>query len=244
MKYLKAILYYTWKLYIGVAFALTLLFFYPFLFVLLLHPRWKKHTFKVNILWSRVMRMLCFYAVEIVGEHTQPNRPHIICANHTSYLDIFLLYSAFPKHPFLFMGKAEILTYPLVKTFFKRLNIPVFRGDRIKAAKSFIRARKEMHEGWSIVIFPEGGIPDENPQVVPFKDGAFKLAQSARTGILPITFTTNYLLFSDPENYLGSARPGISIIKIHPFIDENTVQEMEASQLNEFVFDQISAPFR
>ncbi len=238
-----ALLYYSWKLYIGFAFAITLLLFYPFLLLVLSVNKWKRHSFKINILWSRVMRMLCFIAVEKIGKDSQPNRPHIICANHTSYLDIFLMYSILPHQPFLFMGKAEILSYPLVKTFFKRLNIPVFRGDRLKAARSFIQARKEMHAGWSIVIFPEGGIPDKNPELWPFKDGAFKLAQSSRAGILPITFTSNYLLFSDPENYLDSARPGIAYIHFHPFINENTVQELSTEELNKLVYQQIASGF-
>jgi 1-acyl-sn-glycerol-3-phosphate acyltransferase len=133
------------------------------------------------------------------------------------------------------MGKSEILSYPLVKTFFKNLNIPVFRGDRIKAAKSFIRARHEIAKGWNIVIFPEGGIPDNNPQLAPFKDGAFKLAKSANCAVLAITFKDNYHLFSDPEFILGPAHPGIARVVLHPIINRDAVQaitEQEISQLS------------
>jgi 1-acyl-sn-glycerol-3-phosphate acyltransferase len=81
------------------------------------------------------------------------------------------MYSIFPKHPFLFLGKDEILTYPIIKTYFKGLNIPVYRKDKRKAAISFIQAKKAVRDGWSIVIFPEGGIPDENkPALIPFKN--------------------------------------------------------------------------
>ena len=51
-------------------------------------------------------------------------------ANHTSYLDIFLMYSILPKYPFVFLGKSEILSYPLIGTFFKDLNVPVDRKDK------------------------------------------------------------------------------------------------------------------
>ena len=97
------------------------------------------------------------------------------------------------------MGKSEILSYPLMKTFFKRLNIPVFRNDKRLAAKSFIQAKQALAAGWSIVLFPEGGIPDENrPSMIPFKEGAFKLAKSANVPLVPITFLDNHHIFSDP----------------------------------------------
>lgn len=242
MKYIKAVFYYTWKLYIGIAFVTTLLLFYPVLFVCLSVPSWKSYSFPINIVWSRVMRILCLVAVKTHGKAQVPNEPYIIVANHTSYFDIFLMYSILPQRKFLFMGKSEILNYPLVKTFFKRLNIPVFRGDRLKAAKAFIRAKKEIQDGWSIVIFPEGKIPDETPYLNPFKEGAFKLAQSANIGILPLTFSSNYYLFSDPEDVFGSARPGISHVHFHTFIPKEKVSELHHTELKELVFDSINRP--
>lgn len=238
--YLRALITNAWKLYIGVMFVTTLLLFYPILLLFLYVESWKRHTFKVNVCWSRLMRMLCFYAVDVKGSAPEVKEEMIICANHTSYLDIFMLYSALPQRRFIFMGKSEILSYPLVKTFFKRLNIPVFRSDRLKAAKSFIRAKQEVLKGWSIVIFPEGGIPDHPPKVIPFKDGAFKLAKSAEVGILPITFINNYRLFSDPEFVLGSAMPGLVKLEIHPYIPVAVHQQLSVPELNQKVFEYIA----
>lgn len=223
-------------------FASTLLIFYPLFLIFLSNESLKPFTFKLNVVWSRIMRMICFYGVELEGEEFIERSPCILCANHTSYLDIFLMYSAFPKNKFLFMGKSEILSYPLVKTFFKRLNIPVYRDNRIKAAKSFIQARKEMKNGWSIVIFPEGGIPNETPYVIPFKDGAFHLAKAADVGIQPITFMDNYYLFSDPENVFDGAMPGLARIAVHPFISRDEVKEKTAKELNEQTYQFISSP--
>lgn len=222
-------------------FAITLILFYPLFLIFLSNETLKPFTFKLNIFWSRLMRMLCFYGVEVEGKSLLHKTPFILCANHTSYLDIFLMYSVFPDHKFLFMGKSEILSYPLIKTFFKRLNIPVYRNNRIKAAKSFIQARREMKNGWSIVIFPEGGIPEETPYVIPFKDGAFQLAKAAGVGIQAITFIDNYYLFSDPENIFDGAMPGLARIKVHPFISKEEVEKKSVKELNEITYQFISS---
>lgn len=167
----------------------------------------------------------------------------LIVANHASYLDIFLLYSIVPQKAFLFLGKSEILKYPLIKTYFKKLNIPVFRNDRRRAARSIINAMIEVRNDWSIVIFPEGGIPDENnPKMIRFKRGAFILAKQAQIPILPMTFINNYFLFSDPTKILGPARPGISKVVMHEPISLEKINELSDKELNDLCFKIINQP--
>ncbi len=152
------------------------------------------------------------------------------------------MYSIFPEHEFLFLGKSEILDYPLVKTFFKNLNIPVYRKDRLKAAKSFVQAKKAIEQGWSLIIFPEGGIPDDNlPNMKEFKDGAFKLAKAAKVPLVPVTFMNHYKLFSDPDKLLGEAHPGISKVYQHDIIDVETIEKMSVLELKDFCFSLIAS---
>jgi 1-acyl-sn-glycerol-3-phosphate acyltransferase len=218
-------------------FFITLVVFYIPIALLLLNPRWKKAAFYVHIAWSWAVRILIFVHIKRLDSNRLPNEPFIVVANHGSYLDIFLMYSLIPAHPFLFLGKAEILKYPLVKTLFKRLNIPVFRQDSRKAAQSLIRAKQALQEGWSLIIFPEGTIPDSGwPKMLPFKDGAFKLAKSAQVPIVPITFINNWKLFSDPETFDGPARPGISRIMIHPTVSKEEVANMTVTELSSFCY--------
>ena len=189
------------------------------------------------------MRIFCFYGVKKLKNSSLPEGPYIIIANHSSYLDIFLLYSILPKHRFVFLGKSEILSYPIIRTYFKNLNIPVFRGDKSKAGQSYNLASKAVKEGWSIVIFPEGGIPDNQcPKMIPFKDGAFKLAKTLNIPIVPLSFTNNYKLFSDPTEILGPARPGISRVYIHEHLSQEVIQTMEIKEINKMCFDRINEP--
>jgi 1-acyl-sn-glycerol-3-phosphate acyltransferase len=199
-----------WKMYVGLVFGLTAILLYPIFLLVLTRPNGKEASFRWFVFWSKLFCILCFYRVKSKGNKLK-DEPFILVANHTSYLDIFLMFSHFPERPFLFMGKSEILSYPILNTYFKKLNIPVNRSSRSASAKSFLQARKALQEGFSLIIFPEGGIPNlPPPQMSRFKDGAFRLALLMKAPILPVAFLNNYRLMSDPSMVFGPASPGVS----------------------------------
>jgi 1-acyl-sn-glycerol-3-phosphate acyltransferase len=232
-----------WKVYIGIVFVFFAVLLYPFFLVLLWNRKWRKFSFKLFVFWSWMMRIFCFYRIKRIKNNILPEAPYVIVANHTSYLDIFFMYSLFPKHPFVFLGKSEILSYPIIRTYFQDLNVPVFRNDRRKAARSYMEAIKKVEEGYCLVIFPEGGIPDNDiPRMKFFKEGAFKLAKSCKIPVVPVTFTNNFKLFSDPTHHHGTAHPGISRVYIHEFISREQVIEMPLSDLASRCFFTINQP--
>lgn len=243
MRNLLGIFSFLWKLYIALIFVVTALLFYPLIAPQLFSENGKKRAFRLFVVWSWFVRILGLYFVRKKLDNPLPEAPYIIIANHASYLDIFLMHSILPKNRFLFLGKSEILKYPLIKTYFKRMNIPVHRSSAVKSARSLVVAAQEMKKGWSLVIFPEGGIPDgDNPRMVPFKEGAFQLAKSLKAPIVPLTFTNNYRLFSDPSQMLGPARPGISDVYIHPFISAEEVQSLTKNELSDRCFAVVNGP--
>lgn len=245
MKKILGFLSLLWKIYIAIIFGLTTLLFYPFITPLLFSEKTKKHSFKIFVFWSWIVRIFCFYPIKRLEKNPIPKEaPYIIVANHTSYLDIFLMYSIFPKHPFLFLGKNEILNYPLIKTYFKRLHISVDRKSR----KGGIIAMKKSHEairnGWCLVIFPEGKIPWVAPKMSRLKVGAFSLAKEHKIPIIQMTYTNNHLLFSDPTDTFGPARPGISKIVIHPTLSTEYIEQKTASELKDEVAKTLEKPLK
>lgn len=242
MNVLVGVLGLFWKLYVGLVFCLTAVLFYPIITPFLFAKKSKRFAFYLMVTWGFVFRTLCLYASWVKGRNHIPDTPHVIIANHTSYLDIFLIYSLFPSTPFLIMGKSEILKYPLIKTYIKRLNIPVYRGSRSMARKSVDAGINAIREGWSLLIFPEGGIPDHDPpKLMRFKSGAFQIAKEAGVAILPVTFVNHHLLFSDPTIILGRAHPGVSKVIIHPAIPAERVAELSIDELKKMAFLQINS---
>ncbi len=81
--------------------------------------------------------------------------------------------------------------------------------DSLKSrADSIVRCREALKDGFNLVIFPEGGIlTRELPQMVRFKDGAFRLAVEERVPLVPVTMPNNFLILPDDGSLLFKIRP-------------------------------------
>ena len=145
------------------------------------------------------------------------SRTYIICPNHASNLDISAI-SIMMKNNFFFLGKEELLDHPLMRIFFKSVDIPVNRNNKISAYKSFIKVEQRLLSGMSVIIFPEGKIGNDFPPLLhEFKNGPFKLAIKHKIPILPVSIQNNWeILWDDGQKY--GCKPGISHICIQPLL--------------------------
>lgn len=191
-------------------------------------------------LHARLIVFLSGIKVKVVYNY-QPskNQTYVICPNHISYLDIVIMYVAFP-HYFHFMGKAELERVPFFNIFFKRMNIGVNRSSRTASHKAYLRACSDLQQHINISIFPEATIPECNPQLGPMKNGAFKLAIENQVNILPVCYIDNWKLLPDcPRKYLGG-RPGIARVIIdHPIIVKG-LTENDAAELKKLYSERMN----
>jgi 1-acyl-sn-glycerol-3-phosphate acyltransferase len=118
-------------------------------------------------------------------------------SNHVSYLDTVYFY-ALTCDEFVFLGKGELLKWPLFRLFFRTTDIPVHRGSPAKAAQAMKLAARALNEGKCLAIYPEGTIPHSAPRLSRFKNGAFRLAAETGVPIVPVTWTTNHQIIKDP----------------------------------------------
>jgi len=240
VRYAFAPLRLLYKLWIGLAFFLSLMVLYiPFRILLYTENRYQK-AFVLKRWWSWLLSIIMGMPVhkKFLGELPEP--PYVVCSNHSSYIDTALIYRVIPDY-FIFIGKYELLKWPLFKIFFKDMNIAVNRSSHIEAHKAFLKAAQRLDEGACIAIFPEGTISLKVPKMVRFKNGAFKLAVEKQVPIVPVTFKNNYKLLGDPETLLSRGRPGIAQAVIHPYIETKGMTEDDLVSLRTQVFDVINS---
>lgn len=112
-------------------------------------------------------------------------RPYVVVSNHESFTDILLI-SHLPWE-MKWMSKVEIFRIPCVGWMMQMAgDIPIQRGSGARAAITALRAcRAVLDRKVSVMMFPEGTRSPDG-EMLPFKDGAFRLAVDAQVPILPL----------------------------------------------------------
>jgi 1-acyl-sn-glycerol-3-phosphate acyltransferase len=233
----------TWKILFLLNFVLTLILLFPFFALFLSKKSWYKYCFALMRIWANYLIYFDWIWIDKKQLAALPKAPYIICANHTSYLDIVLTYCIFPDY-FVFMGKNELRKAPLFNIFFKDMNILVDRKSATGSHRAFLRAGAEIDKGHCVALFPEGTIAPKAPQMLPFKNGAFKLALEKQVPIVPVTFINNWNLLEDKAFWKSRCRPGIATIVIHPHIETKGMTEEDLLSLKSKVFDIINEPLK
>ena len=113
-----------------------------------------------------------------------PRRPYVVVSNHESFTDILLI-SLLPWE-MKWMSKIEILRIPVLGWDMRLAgDVPVDRENRRSAVKALQLSRAVLARKVSVMIFPEGTRSTDGT-MLPFKDGAFRLAVDAGVPILPL----------------------------------------------------------
>ena len=113
-----------------------------------------------------------------------PRRPYVAVANHESYADIFLI-SHLPWE-MKWLSKAEVLRLPLMGWMMRMAgDIPVERGEARSRGLALAGMQDRLRKKVSIMIFPEG-TRSRTDEMLPFRDGAFRVAIEEQVPVLPI----------------------------------------------------------
>lgn len=188
---------------------------YPFFYFLFSSEKYYPQGFQLMRFQAKwiIYGSGIFPKVEMEAEF--PESPFILCSNHTSYLDVLMMYAICDKK-FISLGKKELGDLPLFNIYFKTFNILVNRENPKESSKAISACAERIDKDWSVVIYPEGTISRNAPTMKAFKNGAFKLAIDKKVPIVPISFQNNYkLLSAKPMSFYGFSRPGFAKVYIH-----------------------------
>lgn len=108
----------------------------------------------------------------------------VCVSNHCSNIDPFLL--AHLPWEMKFLAKSSLFKIPFVGWGIKIAgDISLVRGSTQSVKRALARARFYVERGMPVLIFPEG-TRSTTGELLPFKDGAFRLAIEMQADILPI----------------------------------------------------------
>ena len=142
--------------------------------------------------------------VTVIGEENIPDEAVLYVGNHRSFFDILLTYSRC-KRLTGFVAKKSMEKIPSLSTWMRRLYCLFLDRDDIKAGlKTILTAIEQVKAGISIFIFPEGTRnKGEELSMLPFKDGAFKIATKTGCPIIPVSMNNTAEIF---ENHFPRIR--------------------------------------
>jgi 1-acyl-sn-glycerol-3-phosphate acyltransferase len=122
--------------------------------------------------------------VRVSGKHQLPPGPKIIAANHTVGSDPLFIPPVL-EETIYFLFQDGLFKIPVVGWMLKQTgHIPVQR-DSEKAKEAFEKACQMLHEGKTIVLFPEGRLVPRGERIRA-KTGVIRMALATGAPIIPL----------------------------------------------------------
>jgi len=131
---------------------------------------------------ARLLAALSGIRVSVTGRQNLSAGPHVLAANHASYIDAIVLGAALPpQHRYVFVAKREFAQRWIPRLFLHGLDaVFVERLDPRQGVEDVGRVEQAARGGASPIFFPEGTF-DRRPGLREFRMGTFLVA--ARTGL-------------------------------------------------------------
>jgi 1-acyl-sn-glycerol-3-phosphate acyltransferase len=149
--------------------------------------------------WGRFILRWCGVRLTVEGkEHLDAERPAVIVANHPSHYAFYALAAALPLQWRAVMrrGMRRIPIFGFVGE--KAGHVFIRLGDAALAVADLQAGIDRLRAGYWLLVFPEGE-PSPPGHVLPFKQGAFRLAIESGVDVIPVALD---------ERYPRGGRPG------------------------------------
>lgn len=232
--FFTAILIVIWKLWFYFLALIGVVFLSPIVLCFTFKDNHYKYAYQIIRYWSKLVFYGSGFRLNFIQNAKLENhQQYIIISNHTSVMDILLMYIIHPKHQLTFVGKKELEKLPLFGQIYKRTCILVDRKSAKSRAKVFELVHQKILLKRNVIIFPEGGVPDDTNIILDeFKDGAFSIAKSQQ---LPIAvYTIQGLKESFPFDFFKGFPSKIDV-KLAYSISIDEVNSLSKQELKESI---------
>jgi 1-acyl-sn-glycerol-3-phosphate acyltransferase len=142
------------------------------------------------------LRCWPFWRTRVVGRRRIPSGPCVLVANHQSMADFVAVMGLGTS--FKFVAKASLFSFPFLGWIMRQMKYVALERGRLKSAEAMLKACGELLDaGDKVLIFPEGTYAT-GARRLPFRRGAFHLAQLKQVPLVPVVLRgTAELVFED-----------------------------------------------
>ncbi len=197
-------------------------------------------------MWSLPLVRLAGVKVDVRGAETvgQQKKGFLILFNHSSLVDIPVLYAYFPRS-FRFGAKIELFRIPLFGKAMELCGVlPIDRRNRNKVMKVYESAIARVENGEAFALAPEG-TRQKMAELGKFKRGPFEFAINAQMDIVPVILAGAYDTLPKDGFLLGAGRWRNNIImQILPRVPTAGIAIEQVESLVEKVRDQMAPVYR
>lgn len=163
-------------------------------------------------------------------------RRTVVVSNHCSNADPFLI-SRLPWE-MKWLGKKNLFRMPIAGwSMWLNGDIPIDRGNRESAKEAMGVCKRYLERGMPVFIFPEG-TRSKTPELLPFKEGAFRLAIDAGADILPLAVAGTRTALPKHDWKFGKAR---AFVKCGDYVSTEGLTHADVPALMATVRERIEA---
>ncbi len=173
--------------------------------------------------------------IHIYGQENLPEKSgYLLTPNHQGLADALVLFEAH-KEPFKAVMKQELLSTFMVKNVLNMLDFVAIDRNNLRTSMRVIKqVTREMQEGMTYLIFPEGTRSKNGNQLLEFKGGSFKPAIDCKTEIVPVALIDCYQVFDN-----NTIKPGHAQIHFLKPLTYDEYKDMSSQEIAEFVKSKI-----
>jgi len=154
----------------------------------------------------RLLMWLAGAKTTVIGKELIPKDTAVLyVSNHRSYADTPLGYMNVAGITG-FIAKKEVKKFPILSLWMKNMTcLFLDRDDMRQGLKTILTAVDNVKAGYSVFIMPEG-TRNHNEEMLPFKEGSFKVAEKSGCPIVPIAFSNTDALYELHKPWIKKAK--------------------------------------
>jgi len=161
--------------------------------------------------WCRVVLKAIGTELTIEGVERIPlDGPVVFYPNHQGDLDILLAVAVIPRQ-IGFIAKKQAAYLPFLNLWMLAMGcVFIDRGNISQGIKAIAKGTERVRDGRAMCVFPEG-TRSRGHQLLPFRNGTFRLAIRAEAAIVPVTIDGSFKVWEEYHRI----RPAAVRVVIH-----------------------------